>query len=863
MKAVKTFTVRPYLPESLEPLRDLAYNLWWCWQPDAVDLLRRIDRRVWEEVGHNPVALLASVSQERLNFLATDQSFLDHLERVVSAAADYLADTTWFERNNPGCRECLVAYFSLEFGLTEAIPNYSGGLGVLAGDHLKSSSDLGLPLVGVGLLYQDGYFRQYLNADGWQQEEYPKNDFHSLPVQAWLGPDGQQLKVQVSCLGEPVWAAVWKVVVGRVNLLLLDTNLSENSEEARGITAQLYGGDSAMRIRQEIVLGIGGIAAFDLLPFRPTVFHMNEGHSAFLALERIRRIMKASGVSFDVAREAAAVSNVFTTHTPVPAGHDRFDQALMMAHFRDYLTQLGLDEDEFMALGRVNPRDSSEPFCMTVLALRLSAWRNGVSKLHGEVSRELWKGLWPSVPLDEVPIGAITNGVHTPSWISHDLAGLFDRYLGRRWHQEPADAAVWQGGDHIPDTELWRTHERRRERLVAYARTRLRAQLTRRGAPAVEIAQADEVLDPEVLTIGFARRFATYKRSTLLLRDPDRLIRILCNKQRPAQLIFAGKAHPKDSPGKELIREIIHMARRPELRNRIVFIEDYDMAIARYMVQGVDVWLATPRRPLEASGTSGMKAAANGAINCSTLDGWWAEAFVAGETGWAIGRGEDYDDLAYQDEVESHALFDLLEKEIVPLFYDRGADGLPRGWISMMRSAMRTLCPAFASNRMVKEYAETYYLPGLRWYRSLVQDNLAGARELAEWTRRLRAGWPEVRILQVDDDCATTAEVGDQFGVRVTVRLGTLRPSDVRVQLYTGRSDAHGVLTEPRVVEMTCVEPNATGDFGYTGRIPCRSAGPHGYTVRVIPSHPSLINPFDVGLMYWANGTETGECPPQ
>ncbi len=859
MKAVRTYTVRPYLPENLERLRDIACNLWWCWHPDSIELLRRIDRRVWEEVNHNPIALLANVSQDRLNQLATDQSFLDHLDRVSAASEDYLSESTWFQRSNPGLRDCLVGYFSLEFGLSEAVPVYSGGLGVLAGDHLKSASDLGLPLVGVGLLYQEGYFRQYLNPDGWQQEDYSNNDFYLLPIQPMLDELGRPLRIQIPCLGEPAVAQVWKVLVGRVPLLLLDTNLPENSPRIQEITRTLYGGDNDMRIRQEIVLGIGGVLAFRATPYQPVVFHMNEGHSAFLSLERIRDLMAREGCSFDEAREATAVSNVFTTHTPVPAGHDRFEAQAMVRYFDGYYQQLGLSEDQFLALGREDPSDKASTFCMTVLAIRLSEWRNGVSKLHGEVSRGLWKHLWPEIPQEEVPIGSITNGIHTPSWISHDLRALFDRYLGRRWQQEPADASVWQSAEHIPDTELWRTHERRRERLVAFARERLRKQLERRRAPAAEIAQADEALDPEALTIGFARRFATDKRATLLLRDPERLAQILSDQQRPVQIIFAGKAHPKDSPGKELIRDIIHAARRPELRARIVFLEDYDMSLARYLVQGCDIWMNTPRVPLEASGTSGMKAAANGAINCSTLDGWWVEGYTP-ETGFTVGNGEVYEETAYQDEVESRALFDILEKEIIPLFYDRAADGLPRKWISLMRSSMGAICPVFNSNRMVKEYAEEYYLPGIRWWRSLSENGLRRARELAAWRRHVRDSWSGVRIEAVIDDCESSAEVGDQFGVRAVVHLGGLRPTDVRVQLFYGDSDPHGGITESKTIEMACSDPTVTGPFEYSGRVPCRNAGVQGYTVRIIPSHPDLVCPFSVGPVLWADASAHRRC---
>ena len=652
--------------------------------------------------------------------MARDEGFLAHLDRVDEAFNNYMSATTWFQDTygEAAADQCRVAYFSAEFGIHESIPVYSGGLGLLAGDHLKAASDLGIPLVGVGMMYREGYFRQYLNVDGWQQERYPENDFFNLPLITETNAKGQPILITVPMPGREVSARIWRIQVGRVPLYLLDTNIAQNNADDRQITARLYGGDHDMRIRQEMILGIGGIRALRAIGKVPTVCHMNEGHSAFCGLERIRVKMEENQIDFASAREAVAAGTCFTTHTPVPAGNDVFQGSLMEHYFSQYLPALKIDRQEFLGLGRQNPRDQNEPFCMTVLAIRLSNSSNGVSKLHGQVSRRMWKAIWPDLPESEIPITSITNGVHTRSWLALEMGQLYERYLGVQWEERPTDHSVWKRVENIPNAELWRTHERRRERLVAFARARLKDQLVRRGAPPSEVARADEVLDPDALTLGFARRFATYKRGTLLFRNLERLGAILNAKDRPVQIIFAGKAHPRDHGGKELIAEIVHLARRPDFRRRIVFIEDYDINVARYLVQGVDVWVNNPRRPLEASGTSGMKVCINGGINLSVLDGWWCEAF-AGDNGWAIGAGEEYSDLTYQDDVESRAIYDLLEQEIVPLFYTRSSDGLPRGWIKVMKRAMSTVCPVFNTSRMVQEYMEKCYGPSAERYERL------------------------------------------------------------------------------------------------------------------------------------------------
>jgi starch phosphorylase len=857
---VRTFNVLPALPPPLERLGELAYNLRWTWDHATIELFRRLDADLWERAGHNPVALLGAIDQDKLAAAAEDEGFLTQLERVYADFADYMAaHGTWFERASRAPERPLIAYFSAEFGLTECLSIFAGGLGLLAGDHLKSASDLGLPLVGVGLLYQQGYFRQYLNDAGWQQEAYEDNDFHNLPLTLERGPDGGPLAVAIPHPGREVAAHVWRAQVGRVALYLLDTNLPSNPPDDRDLTDQLYGGDLELRIRQEIVLGVGGYRALRALGLRPTVLHMNEGHSAFLALEHIRQLMVDDNLSFAEASALASAGLVFTTHTPVAAGQDFFPPELVDRYFTEYARGLGISRDQFLGLGRINPAAGAEPFCMTVLALRLAEHSNGVSRLHRRVTRRMWQPLWAGVPEAEVPVGHITNGVHLNSWLSQEMAQLYDRYLGLRWREDPADPETWQRARNIPPEELWRTHERRRERLVAFVRRRLRGQEERRGVHWAEVEGTREVLIPDALTIGFGRRFATYKRATLLLRDPDRLARLLTSPERPVQVIFAGKAHPRDDAGKELIREIVALSRREPFQRRLVFLEDYDLAVARALVQGCDVWLNTPQRPLEASGTSGMKAAANGVLNLSTLDGWWDEAWWgmdldAAPLGWAIGRGEDYEDPEYQDQVEAEALYELLEQEIVPTFYARAADGLPRRWIDRMKSSIGQLCPVYNTQRMVKQYAEGAYRPAFARYQRLAADGQARARALAAWRQRVEKRWGQVRLEAIDCGLPPAIRVGEEICAQARVHLDGLGPEDIAVQLYLGRLDAQGSFLDPEATPLSLVGPDGAAAFHFeSGRTICRRSGLHGYTLRVLPHHPDLATPFVPGLITWAS----------
>ena len=849
MYEARLFSVVPSIPEGLAPFRELIYNLWWTWNPNAVDLIRRLDRALWEEVEHNPLALLARISQEKLTQAAEDSAFQAHLERVLKSLETYSKQPTWLDLNHPDHKEDVVAYFSAEYGIHECLPLYSGGLGTLAGDHLKSSSDMGIPLVAIGLAYRQGYLHQHLTKDGWQFEDYPDINFPLRPMRLATDEGGDPIKIAIPIADRTVQAQVWRVQVGRVPLFLLDTSLPENGPKDHEITSRLYGGDQEMRIRQEIVLGIGGVRALQALKISPMAFHINEGHSAFMVLERIRRFIE-DGLSMDQAKEAVAAGNVFTTHTPVPAGIDTFPASLVERYLGTYAESMGLTRDELLSLGREEGVSTPGAFSMAILALNLSRHANAVSDIHGHVSRNMWQRVWKNVPQDEVPITSITNGIHTCSWLSLDMSRLFDRYLGPEWAHDPSDAAAWERISEIPDTELWKTHERERERLVVETRQWLRAQLVNHAAPPAEVEEADRCLSPSTLTIGFARRFAPYKRATLFLREPERLIRLLTDKERPVQFIIAGKAHPRDNTGKELIKKLVEFCRQEEVRHHVVFLEDYQMGIARRLVTGVDVWMNTPMKHLEASGTSGMKIPANGGINMSILDGWWCEGYD-GTNGWVIGDDRVYNNDDYQNFVESESIYELLEQEIIPMFYDRGGDGLPNRWIAMMKASMQTLCPRFNTHRMVREYVENLYLPAVQATRRLIADNMQPAKALADWKATLRESWPNVHVESVESDLNREHVVGSDMPVTTRIHLGTISPDDVAVELYHGPVNAQGEIAGGRAEPMHCAQQNGDGRYTYQGQIPCDASGQHGYAVRVVPKHTNLVGRYDLGLIKW------------
>jgi starch phosphorylase len=849
VRTIHRYSVRPSLPARLAGLHELAFNLRWAWDHDTIELFIRLDPDLWEQSRHNPARLLAEVAQERLDRAAADEGFLANLERVYGSLRSYMDEPTWFKRRYPESDDMSIAYFSMEFGLAECLPIYSGGLGVLAGDHLKSASDLGLPLVAVGLMYQKGYFAQYLNPDGWQLEASQTNDFAMLPATRVEQDDGAPVRVRVDLAGKDVLVGVWRVQVGRIPLFLLDTNLPENEQADQDVTEELYSGGPETRIRQEIVLGIGGVRALHAMGYRPAVCHMNEGHSAFLSLERLRRFMAENDLDYHSARQVVGAGTIFTTHTPVPAGFDLFSEELMKKYFSAYIGDLHLDWDTFMNKGRSRPGDEEEPFNVAVLAVRHAPRRNAVSRLHRRVTARMLRVAWPELPENEIPIDSVTNGVHTSGWIAPEIAGLLDRYAGPRWREDVADPTVWARVSVIPDEELWRTHVRQRERLVAYARSRFRAQLERRNASPAEVLAAGEVLSSDALTIGFARRFATYKRATLILHEVDRLKALLLNEQRPVQIIFGGKAHPRDDAGKALIREIVHFAAHEGVQHRLIFLEDYDIEKARMLVRGCDVWLNTPRRPLEASGTSGMKVLANGGLNLSVLDGWWVEGYRQ-EAGWAIGRGEEYEDLEYQDRVEAQALYSILEQEVIPLFYKRGADGLPRDWISMMKNSMRYLTPAFSTTRMVREYLEKFYLPAAHQYARVSADGFARAREVAVWKKRVRDLWNEVRVVSVEQTGGSEVQVGSELPIRVQVSLGGLSRDDIQVMVYRGILRPDDQVSGGRIMPLSFVG-ETDGQHVYEGAVPCPTSGSYGYAVGVFPHQEDVLIPNELNLVTW------------
>jgi starch phosphorylase len=812
-------------------MSQLAYNVLWSWEPTIRNLFRRLDPALWQASGHNPVSILGRVPQATLERLAGDPRYLALYRRACERFDAYMhrgEAPLAGQSSKP-----LIAYFSMEYGIVECLPTYSGGLGVLSGDFLKSASDSDVPLVGVGLLYQTGYLQQYLNPDGWQQERFVLNDFYTLPVQPVHDDQGSELKVQVQLPGCAVNFKVWLMEVGRVRLYLLDTNIPENERpDIRGITEALYGGDAHTRVRQEMVLGIGGLRVLRALGLEPTVFHMNEGHSAFLALERIRVLVRERGMRFDEALEASRSSNVFTTHTSVPAGIDLFDTGLMWDYFHDYCREAGIEFDQLMALGRRNPQDNNERFSMAILAIKTSCFRNAVSRLHREVSQEMFRDLWPQLPSWEVPITSITNGVHLLSWLSGDLATLYDQYLQPDWRERLTDPRTWDQVEDIPDQELWEAHRRRKRRLIAFVRDRQVECARNRKAAVTELRRAAEVLDPEALTIGFARRFATYKRATLLFRDLSRLKRILSSTETPIQIVVAGKAHPKDHPGKDLIRQIVQLSRDAELSKRLVFVEDYDMHVARELVESVDVWLNTPRRGEEACGTSGMKAGANGVLNFSILDGWFDEAHEY-SGGWAVGDRIPY--AEDQDEAHATAIYSMIENELAPAYYERD-QGVPREWVRRMKRSLKYLSPQFSCQRMVEEYMAQLYEPAHAAWLDMEYDNFAKAREQARWNADACKVWDQVQFVELGTPPTGAVLSGKPVPVKTAVNLAGLKPEDVRVEVVVGRVGVNGQLEDTEIMTLPPVEQRGSVVV-FAKEIVPQQTGRMGYALRITTDH--------------------------
>ncbi|NNH74581.1 alpha-glucan family phosphorylase [Nocardia uniformis] len=850
MKALRRFTVRAHLPERLTALTELATNLRWSWHGPTQDLFAELDPELWVEVRRDPVRMLGEVPAARLDELAADAGYTRRVDAAAADLHDYLTRPRWFQRQDGGPTG--IAYFSMEFGVTEVLPNYSGGLGILAGDHLKAASDLGLPLIGVGLLYRSGYFRQSLTADGWQAEHYPALDPQGLPLRQ-LTDGGVPVLLHVPMPeGRVLRARVWVAQVGRIPLLLLDSDIADNDPELRAVTDRLYGGDQDHRIKQEILAGVGGVRAVRAytrangLP-DPDVFHMNEGHAGFLGIERIREFMVA-GLDFDAALTAVRAGTVFTTHTPVPAGIDRFAAGLVRRYFggahgdRESVLLPGISVDRILAMGR-----EADPsiFNMAHLGLRLAQRANGVSRLHGEVSRNMFAPLWTGFDATEVPIGSVTNGVHAPTWAAREWIDKARELIGDELVEE---ARGWEEIGTVDLGELWSTRNTLRAVLVDEVRRRVRASWLERGAAPAELGWVDEVFDPNVLTVGFARRVPTYKRLTLMLRDPERLKAMLLDPDRPVQLVVAGKSHPADDGGKALIQQIVRFADDPEVRHRIVFLPDYDMSMARYLYRGCDVWLNNPLRPLEACGTSGMKSALNGGLNLSIRDGWWDEMYD-GENGWAIPTADGVRDDHRRDDLEAAALYELLERAVLPRFYDRGVDGMPVRWMEMVRHTLQTLGPKVLASRMVRDYAVEYYRPAATAFRAIAQDDFAGASALAEYRRRIESAWPGVKFIQVDSSGLPDIPIiGATLFLRARIDLGGLTPADISVQAVLGRVSTTDDLSDVTTAPMIHTGSESGTDI-FEVETPVPLSGAVGYTIRILPHHDLLATDAELGLI--------------
>jgi starch phosphorylase len=852
MKALRRLTVRAALPAPLAPLGDIVANLRWSWHPDSLDLLESVDPELWSECNADPARLLGGVSTDRLAALAKDRKFLRRLQDVSDDLREYLEQPRWYQRQQeaePGTLPSSVAYFSPEFGITEVLPQYSGGLGILAGDHLKAASDLGAPIIGVGLLYRAGYFSQSLSREGWQQERYPSLDPQGLPLTPLRDTDGTPARIALALPGErTLHAQIWLASIGRVPLLLLDSDVEENDAAARGVTDRLYGGGPEHRLLQELLLGIGGVRALRLYcaitgHLAPEVFHTNEGHAGFLGIERISELSDGPAkLTFDEARTAVRAGTVFTTHTPVPAGIDRFDRDLV----RTYLGQVpGVPVDRILALGA---EDDPTKFNMAHMGLRLGQRANGVAQLHGQVSRSMFNDLWPGFDAQEVPITSVTNGVHAPTWMAREFLDLAERTAGS---DDLASGEGWDAIDQISDAELWQLKHELRERLVGEIRRRIRQSSIERGFSGVELAWTATAFDPDVLTIGFARRVPSYKRLTLMLRDPARLKKILTDPERPVQIVVAGKSHPADDGGKELIAQLVRFTDDPEVRGRIAFLPDYDIGMARYLYWGSDVWLNNPLRPLEACGTSGMKAALNGGLNLSIKDGWWDEWCEDGRNGWAIPSANESlagttDD--HRDAIEAAGLYDLIEHQVAQRFYTRDGRGIPSQWVSMVRYTLKSLGPKVVATRMVRDYIRRLYAPAGRSAALMVADDFRAAKDLAAWKTWVAGSWRDVAVRHVDSQVEGDPSLGGFLQLRAEVALSSLSAGDVEVQAVYGPVDADNRLTSFEMLPLTLAdERDHTGFF--TGDIPLKKAGPFGYTVRVLPKHKLLANLAETGLV--------------
>ena len=845
-------TVNPQLPKRINRLSEIANNLWWSWNTDFLKIFKEIDIDLWERVDKNPVKFLKLVSQEKLEQASINQQVLKQYDKIVNDFDGYMnSKNTWFSKKYPNNKNDIIAYFSAEYGLDETIPIYSGGLGILSGDHLKSASDLGIPLIAVGLLYKNGYFHQKIDGYGNQQSIYKDIDLMNLPINPVKDEKGEELKVLLKLPGKNLYLKVWKINVGRITLYLLDSDIPENTDEDyRNITLRLYGGDQEMRIKQEIVLGMGGVNLLRTLGLDPNIYHMNEGHSSFLLLEVIKNIIKEKKVSFDIARDITSAKTVFTTHTPVPAGNDIFPMELVEKYFKGYWTKLGIDKDTFLHLG-TKPNDTLDSgFNMGILALKIAGKKNGVSKLHGAVSRELFGDVWPAIAANESPITYVTNGIHTCTWLAPNLKELYNKYLIPYWQDNIQIQETWKKIDNIPNERLWEEHQARKNKLLKLVKENVTNNMKENGISYEEINEITSKLNPNALTIGFARRFATYKRATLIFRDLERITQILNNSEKPVQLIFAGKAHPADKEGQELIRYIKEISMKPQFKGKIFVLENYNIGIARYLVSGVDVWLNNPRRPMEASGTSGQKASVNGVINFSVLDGWWAEGYDS-KNGWTIGTNDEYSSYDIQDDADSNSMYTTLENKIIPTYYDKASNGISEKWVRIMKNSIISTGGRYSTSRMLCDYSDRLYMPLIDVYKKYYSD-LSEVANLNEWKTKMQINWEKIKIEQLNNMDNISIDAGNKIEVTCKVILPDISADNITVETYAGRITDKGTIENITIMPMDLIEKNEEKrEYIYKAKLELTTGGNYGYTFRVMPKHNMILDPENLNLIKW------------
>ncbi len=851
MYVFNRITVNPQLPKEISKLSEIANNLWWSWNTDYLKLLKQIDRDLWENVGKNPVKFLKLVSQERLEKASQNQEFLKQYNIVANNFENYMnSKNTWFSKNYPKNEKDLIAYFSAEYGLDETIPIYSGGLGILSGDHLKSASDLELPFVAVGMLYKEGYFIQKLSKYGEQENNYVKADLNNLPIEAVKDSEGKDLKITVDYPERKLYLKVWKINVGRIKLYLMDSDIDENSEEDKKVTLQLYGGDQDMRIKQEIVLGMGGVKLLKTLGLNPTVYHMNEGHSSFLTLELIKDLMEEKKISFEMAKDITTSKTVFTTHTPVPAGNDIFPLDLVEKYFKDFWPKIGLSREEFLKLGMKPTEKLDNGFNMGILALKNAGKKNGVSKLHGAVSRELFGEVWTNIAANESPIGYVTNGIHTCSWLAQNLKELYNEYLIPYWQDNMQKDDVWKQIKDIPNERLWNEHQARKMKMLKMVKENTTERLKRVGIPYEEIKEITSKINPNALTIGFARRFATYKRATLIFKDLERITQILNDSERPIQLIFAGKAHPLDKVGQDLIKYINELAMKPQFKGKIFVLENYNIGMSRYLISGCDVWLNNPRRPMEASGTSGQKASVNGVINFSVLDGWWAEGYDQ-TNGWTIGTNAEFTSYEEQDLADSESLYNTLENKIIPLYYENREENIPNNWVEIMKNSIITTGGKYSTQRMVIDYTNQMYIPLCNLYNTYY-SNLESVAEYSQWKSELNNSWNDIEIKQLNNLSDISMDAGNKINVECEVKLPNIKVENIEAQVYYGKIAENGMVDNIEIIPMKLKAKNEEEKtYTFEAKIELTTGGDYGYTFRVMPKHEMLLESSDLNLIKW------------